>query len=320
MINYLIRRLVLIVPTALAASVIVFFVMRALPGDVALAILADTPHTVEMREALREELGLNDPLAVQYAAWIRSLLFGELGGRSLETREPISEIVSRQLPVTLLLAAYATGLSLIIGVPLGIAAALHRGRPLDYSIRAVTLAGLSVPGVFASLLVMWLLLRLFRWSSPIIYATPREDFGEHVAIMIVPAIILSWEFLSHVVRVMRAGLVSILEREYVVTARSKGLTELAVVVKHGVPNAMLPVITITGIQFGTLIGGAMIVETIFGLPGIGRGIVRAALARDYPLVQSVATLVVTLSLGVNLLVDFAYAAIDPRITFAGRSR
>ncbi len=319
MTRYLVRRIALIVPTAFAASIVVFLVMRALPGDVALAILADTPHTVEIREALRDELGLNDPLVTQYLRWMASMMSGRFGGASLETGEPVGTIVGRQLSVTALLAAYTVAVSLLVAVPLGVAAAMRRGTVFDRAVQGFAAGSLAVPTVFASLLLVWVLLRLFRWSPPIIYSSPGEDLLEHAEIMIWPALLLAAAYLPHLLRVTRARLIDVLQSDYADAARARGLSELGVVVRHALPNATVALITVAGLQFGTLMSGALVVETVFGLPGLGRGIVHAALARDYPVVQSAAVVLVVLVLCANLLVDLAYAVVDPRVHYERRA-
>ena len=320
MMRYALYRALLIVPTIIAASLVVFAAMRALPGDVALAILADTPHTIEVREALREELGLNRPLPVQYADWAWSMVTGDFGGHSLETREPIRAILARQLPVTALLALYAVAASLVVGIPLGVVGALRQGRPTDRIVALATTGGLSLPIVFTSLLTLWLLLRVFGWSPPIIYSSPAEDLREHVEIMLAPALLLSIPYGAQLARVMRSALVSVTDADYMVAARSRGLSPLSVVVRHGVPNALLPAVTMIGLQFGTIVSGALVVETVFGLPGIGRGVVHAALARDYPVVQSTVIILVTLVLAMNLIVDLLYTRLDPRVASTGARR
>jgi peptide/nickel transport system permease protein len=312
--RYLARRLTLIAPTVLAASVVVFLVLRVLPGDVALVILSGSPHTIEVREALREELGLNDPLPVQYGRWLWSMLNGEFGGRSLESRESVRSILARQLPVTLLLAGYAVLLTALLSVPLGVLAAVHANRWPDRVIRVATLGGLALPHVWVALLIILGLLLLFRWSPPIIYTSPRADLWNHLQIMIWPALLLSWEYGSHIVRVLRASLLEVLNRDYITVARSKGLRERTVIMKYALRNAVIPTVTMIGLQFGTLLSGALVLETIFGLPGMGRGLIQAALARDYPVVQSIATLLVLFYLVVNLLVDVLNTVIDPRIS------
>ena len=315
--RYLAWRLALIVPTVLAASILVFVVMRVLPGDIALAILSGSGSTAvspEARAALQEELGLNDPLPVQYGRWLRSIVNGEFGGRSLENREPIRSIIGRQLPVTLLLTGYTVLLSIFVSVPLGVLAAVRSNRWPDYVVRVATLGGLALPNLWVALLVILGPLLFFRWSPPIIYTTPWADPGNHIQMMAWPALILAWEYSAHLVRVTRSSMLETLSQAYITTARSKGLPEHAVVLRHALRNALIPAVTMLGLQFGSLLSGALILETIFGLPGIGRGLVQAALARDYPVIQSLASLLVFLSLVVNLVVDMLYTLIDPRIS------
>lgn len=318
MLRYIVTRIALIIPTLLIATLVVFFLLRVLPGDVALTILSGSQHTEAMREALRDELGLNDPLPVQYGRWLWSMLRGQAGGVSLETREPIAAILRRQLPVTLLLAAYGMLVSVVLSLPLGVLAALTKNRWPDRLIRVASLAGLSVPAVFSALLVSLLLLLLFRWSPPIIYLGPLEDPGAHVALMLWPALILAWEYSSHLVRITRASLLDVLAHDYVAAARAKGVREAVIVMKYGFRNAFVPVITVMGTHFGVLLSGSLVLETVFGLPGVGRGIVHAALARDYPVVQTITAVLVLLFLVVNLAVDLVYVRADPRLAYRTR--
>ena len=317
--RYIARRIALIIPTAIVSSMVVFAVMRVLPGDVALAILADTPHTVEMRETLREELGLNEPLFIQYLRWIGSIVSDELGGRSLETGERVRNVIAGQMSVTALLSVYAVLASVIVSVPVSVLAALRRGRWLDNVIQTASRIALSVPTLFAALLLVWLLLRLFGWSAPIIYSGPAEHPREHLEIMLWPVVLLTLAYAPHIVRVTRARLLDVLGSDYAESARARGIPEARVVVGHALPNAAITVITVVGLQVGVLISGDIVVEVIFGLPGIGRGIVRAALARDYPVVQSSAMVLVVLVLFVNFAVDVAYAGVDPRVRYGRRT-
>ena len=317
--RYIAWRLALIAPTVLAASLVVFGVMRVLPGDIALVILSGSGEAAvspEAREALEEELSLNDPLPVQYGQWLWSMVNGQFGGRSFESREPIRSIISRQLPVTLLLTGYTMLLSVTVSLPLGILAAVRSNRWPDYVIRVATLGGLALPNLWVALIVILGLLLLFGWSPPIIYAAPWSNPWSHLQMVAWPALILAWEYSSHLVRVTRSSMLEALSQAHITTAKSKGLPEHSIVLRHALRNALIPVVTMLGLQFGSLLSGALILETIFGLPGIGRGIVQAALARDYPVIQSLATLLVLVSLVVNLTVDTIYTLIDPRISHA----
>lgn len=311
--RHLAWRLALLIPTLLTASVVVFLVMRVLPGDVSQVIAGDVAVSPAVRETLAEELGLNDPLYVQYGQWAWSMVNGEFGGDSLESKESIRSIIGQQLPLTLLLTGYTLLLSILVSLPLGVLAARWSNRWPDYVIRVVTLGGLSLPSLLVAVLVLLGLLLAFRWSPPILYASPWADPWTHLQIMIWPALILAWEQSSHLVRVTRASVLEALDRSYAATARSKGLTEGAITFRHALPNAMIPTLTMIGLHFGVLVSGAVILENIFGLPGIGRGIVHAAQVRDYPVVQSLAVLLVLLSLVINLAVDIVYMRLDPRV-------
>ena len=314
MTRYLAWRLALVPPSVLVAATIVFFLLRVLPGDIAAGIAGDVQVSPEAREALREELGLNEPPAVQYGKWLWSMAGGDFGGVSLETGEPVQSIVARQLPITLLLAVYAGVLSVAVSLPLGVLAAVKRNRWPDYLVRVVTLGSLAMPDLWIALLVLLGFLLAFQWSPPIIYTAPWSDAWNHAQMMVWPALILTWEYSSHVVRVTRAGMLEAFGAPFVTTARGKGLQEKTVVLRHAFRNALVPSVTVLGLQFTRLLGGAVILETIFGLPGIGRGLVHATLARDYPVILGQVMALVVLAMLVNLVVDLVYSAIDPRIS------
>ena len=318
MIRHVGLRLVLLFPSVLIASVVIFAVMRVLPGDVAIMILSgggEATHSIEAREALRHELGLNDPLISQYFQWLGSMLSSEMGGQSLTTGQSVRSIIVRQAPVTALLTLYVFVLSIAVSLPAGIFAALRRDRWPDYAIRAVAIVGQGIPGFWLALVVIMMLLTIFQWSPPIVYAGPFDDPVRHLQIMAIPALALGWEFSAQVTRVSRASLLEVLGHDYVRTARGKGLPNRIVIGRHALRNALIPTAILIGLQFSALLGGTMILETIFGLPGLGRGLVHAALQRDYPVVQSLATLLVLATLVVNLLTDIIHARLDPRVTW-----
>jgi peptide/nickel transport system permease protein len=322
-ISYLLGRLALIVPSALLASMIVFGIMRVLPGDVAATILSggsETTHSPEVREALREELGLNDHWLRQYGGWLRDMVNGKFGGDSLIDNQSIRFQLARQLPITGLLALYTLAASILIWVPLGIIASWQRDRWPDYFVRLIALPGQAVPSFLLALLAILGLLLLFGWSPPIVYTGPFDDPWNHALMVFWPVLLLTWEFGAHIVRVTRASMLETLSQPYIVVAQAKGLPERAVLLVHALRNALLPIITVLGVQFGALLGGTLILESIFGLPGIGRGLVDAALARDFPVVQSLVTLLVVAMLLVNLLLDLAYARADPRVSYTQSRR
>ena len=316
--QYILRRLALFVPTLLLASLAIFAIMRALPGDVALVILggeAGTPMAEGQLEAYREALGLRDPLPVQYGKWVWSLVNGEFGGRSLADREAIGAILARRLPVTLQLAAYALVLSMVVSIPLGIIAAVHQDRWPDYLVRIVTLSGHALPNFWLALMILLILSVQFTWSPPVFYKNLWEDPAIHLQKAIWPALVLAWGFSANITRITRSNMLEVLRQDYVRTARAKGLVEKVVVSKHALQNALIPVLTLSGLQLAGLLGGTVILESIFGMPGIGQGIVHAATTRDYPVIQTLAMLLVLLMLFLNLIIDLCYAAVDPRISY-----
>ena len=315
--RYLAQRLLLFIPAIFMASLLIFGIMRVLPGDVALVILGGggVSFDDETYQSLRDQLGLNDPFHEQYGRWAWSMLKGEFGGKSLENQEPIRAIVARRFPVTLQLTLYTIVLSVMISVPLGVVAALKQDKWPDYVVRLFTIAGLAIPNFWTALMVILGLLLVFRWSPPVIYADIWEDPWTHFQIMIWPSLVLAWTFSSYLTRVTRSSMLEVLRQDYIRTAQSKGLAERVVVWRHALRNTLIPVVTVAGIYLGTMLGGAVILEAIFGLPGLGEGIVDAALNRDYLVIQSLATMLVFMMLAVNLLVDVAYVVIDPRISY-----
>lgn len=316
--QYVLRRVLLFVPTLLLASLATFGIMRALPGDVALVILggeANTPTALEQLEAYREALGLRDPLPVQYGKWLVSLVNGEFGGKSLADRESIGAIIARRLPVTLQLAFYALVISMFASIPLGIIAAVHQDKWQDYVVRLVTLSGHALPNFWLALVILLVLSVQFTWSPPVFYKNLWEDPWLHLQKAVWPAMVLAWGFSANITRITRSNMLEVLNQDYVRTARAKGLVERIIVSRHALQNALIPVLTLSGLQLAGLLGGTVVLESIFGMPGIGQGIVLAANSRDYPVIQTLAMLLVLMMLCLNLLVDLCYAAIDPRISY-----
>jgi len=311
-------RAALTIPTTLVVSLLLFLILQVLPGNAALSILSDTPHTIAMREALEAELGLDRAWPVQYVRWISDLLRGS--SESLITGEPIDSIIARQLPVTLLLTLYATLIAVAIAIPVGIIPAIHRSRMPDFVARALTLFGRSTPAHWLSLLMLLALLKVFRWSPPIIYTGFFEGFFDHIALMIWPALVLAIEYGSYLSVLLRASLAATLDHRFVTAARARGVPESRVIYRYAIRNSLLPPVTGLGLHFGTLLGSALVVETIFGLPGIGLGIVDAALARDVPVILTQATTLALLYQGLNIVVDLLYLVIDKRITPTSRLR
>jgi len=318
--TYLIRRVLLFVPTLLLASAVVFTAMRVLPGDVATVILG-TPETTgaatrEQLEDLRRQLGLEDPFAVQYGRWAWSMVNGEFGGSSIMDREPLPAIIARRGLVTLQLALFALLVAVVISVPLGVVAAVYQDKWPDYLVRVVTIAGHALPHFWLALLILLGLTLYFSWTPPLRYYALWDDPWAYVQKTVWPVLILAWGFSANLARITRSSMLEVLRQDYVRTARSKGLAERLVLWRHALRNALLSVVTVTGLYVAALLSGTVILESIFGLPGIGQGIVKAALSRDFPVVQSLAMLLVVTMLGVNLIIDVLYAFIDPRISYS----
>ena len=319
--QYVIRRLLLFVPSLLGASLIVFGIMFILPGDVALEILGQTAteggagFTMRQAEILREAMGLNDPVHVQYGKWLWSMLTGGFGGESLLEREPISEIVARRFPVTLQLTVLTLSITLLVSIPLGVIAALYQDKPQDYVIRSLSILGLAMPNFWVALLVLLGLVTFFSWSPPLGFQHFWQDPIFNLQKLIWPALVLSWGSSSFLIRVTRAQVLEVLRQDYVRTAYSKGLAPGTVVARHVMRNALLPVITLLGANLDFMLGGSVILENIFAVPGVGQGIIFAAIRQDWPVIVSLAMLLVILTLTINLVIDLTYVFIDPRISY-----
>jgi peptide/nickel transport system permease protein len=322
MTKYLMRRMVLFIPTLFVGTLLVFTIMRVLPGDLAQNILsqeaAETGSEVDLArlEHLRETLGLNDPLPVQYGKWIWSMVNGEFGGKTLVDGEPIKEVLAFRLPKTLELGLLGFGLSIILGIPLGVIAAVYQDKWPDYVIRMILVGGLSIPSFWLALMMLLVGLLVFNYVPPLGYVGPTEDFIANMQIMWMPAFILGFHGATGKARVVRAQILDVLRQDYIRTARSKGMQERIVLWRHAMKNAMIPVVTIAGLNLVTLIGGTVILESIFGIPGIGTGLVEGVRERDYTLVQSLVTFFLFITMVGNLTVDISYAWLDPRIKYS----
>lgn len=284
-------------------SSIVFLIFHLLPGDVIGVTIGDFPSSSIVKKELRRDLGLDAPLFSQYLSWIWSLVNGEFGGYSLHTKESLRSIFARQIPVTFSLSAYSLVLSMLLGIPIGIFGSLTKNHWSKLGFRLISTMGLAVPQILFSIGVLLTCLYLLRWSPPIVYSSLVDSPWNHFQIMLFPTLILSFELSCNIARVTQSNLLEVLTSDYILTARSKGLKDSAVWISHGLPNVIPSVITFLGLQIGLLFTGVLVVETLFGLPGIGRGLVHAALARDYPVVQSMVIFLVFVSLLVNLIAD-----------------
>ena len=311
--QYVIKRLLLIVPTLLLVSVIVFSLTRLIPGDVVVLMFEEKAYAKDL-DALRAKLGLDRPLYVQYVTWLGKVVQGDLG-ESLWTKRPVLEEIVRRLPVSAKLGAMAIVVALLLALPIGVLSAVRQDTVQDYTARSLAIVGLSVPAFWKATLVIVLPSIWFGWAPPLQFTPYAQDPWQHLSQFIAPAIILGIASGASIMRLTRALMLEVLHQDYLRTAWSKGLRERRVVLKHAFKNAIIPVVTIVGIQIGQIASGTVIMETIFGLPGMGRFLVDAIYQRDYPVVQGVNLLIASIIVCVNLLVDMTYAYLDPRIRY-----
>ena len=309
--RYLAGKVASLVATLLVVSVITFIVLRIIPGDPAQLILgADSPGD-SLRE-LQHELGTDRSLPVQYVSWLDSVLRGELGV-SLRHKRPVIDLIVERLPVTLALAVLALLVATAIGLPLGVEAARHRNTMADYAALGFSEIGQAVPSSWLGILLILTFSLHLRWLPSGGFVPWSDSPWQAVRHLIMPAVALGLVLAATVVRMERSSVLEVLDEDYVRTARAKGLAEWRVIYRHALANALIPTVTIVGLQVGTLLGGAIIVEQIFSLPGLGRLVLFAVFNRDWPLIQGLVFFLATLTIVLNFLVDLSYAWLDPRI-------
>ncbi|MHA6692631.1 ABC transporter permease [Devosia sp. A449] len=318
--NYLARRLLTFPLILLGVSLLVFFAIRMIPGDAIIAMLGTEAGllTPAQRQSLAVYFGIDQPVVVQYGRWLAGLFEGNLG-ISVTYGKPVLTVILERFPLTLELALLAMIIALGAGVPAGVLAATHNERPTDISMRVLAMLGQSTPGFVVGLLIIYVLSVYFgvmpaTGSFTPLWVDPLANLGQ----LIFPAITLGFAFAASVTRISRAAMLDVLSDDYIRTARAKGVPARNVIWRHALPNALIPVVTLSGVEFGYLLGGAVIVEQIFALPGLGRLTLDAIGQRDYALVQGCVLFIALNFLIVNLLVDLAYAALDPRIRLGAR--
>lgn len=312
--QYVLRRLALSVPTLILVSVIVFSIMRFMPGDVVIRMVEGHAYAPTI-EALRKELGLDRPAYVQYFEWIGGILLRGDFGSSYWTRQPIFDEFVRRFPVTLELAALTILVSVIIGILVGIVSAVRQDTVSDYVGRVLAILALSVPYFGLAVLVVVLPSIYFKWTPVWTYVPFTTHPLENLKIMIVPALVFGVTRAGPIMRIMRSALLEVMRQDYIRTAWSKGLPERAIVLRHALKNAMIPVVTLVGLQTPLYIGGSVIIEAIFRLPGVGLFFFEALTRLDYPVVQSVNLIVAAMVVGLNLAIDLTYAFLDPRLRY-----
>lgn len=314
--KYILRRLVLLLPTLLGMSLLIFVMVHLLPGDIVDAMVAMDPTvTPESKAALRQALGLDAPLPVQYMRWLGEMVQGDFG-KSYRTRQPITENLLQALPITLELAFLAVVMSVIVAIPLGVLSAIKRNSRVDFWARISGLIGLAFPNFWLATMFLLITSVVFHWFPPVIFIPVTQDLFGNLIQMFLPALALSVQLMAIEMRMARATMLEVLRQDYIRTARAKGLGESVVHYKHALRNAMIPVITVIGIQVGGLLGGSVIIEQIFGLPGVGWFLLQGILNRDFPIVQATALFLATVFVVINLVVDLTYSFLDPRIKYA----
>ena len=315
--TYLAKRLLLIVPTLLGAAALVFLIMRVIPGDVTLLIFGgDQASQVDPKQlaAMRHRLGLDQPLWVQFASWLWGVLRFDFG-TSLWTGRPVIEELLVRLPLSLELAILATIVSVLLAIPFGMLAAVRQDSWVDYLIRVVSIGGLAIPSFWVGILIILLLVIFFGWGPPLEFTPPWINPWANFQQMIWPVLTVGYRYAAVTTRMTRSTVLEVMREDYIRTAWAKGLRERAIVVRHAMKNAMLPVITLIGTEFAFLIGGLVVTETVFTLNGVGRFVVDAVAHRDYPVVQALVFLIALSFVVVNLLIDLTYAWFDPRIRY-----
>ncbi|MDF1521856.1 MAG: ABC transporter permease [Trueperaceae bacterium] len=314
MLTYLGRRLLLTLPALFGVALVAFLLMRAIPGDVVTNLVGQAEVTPERLAELRRMFGLDLPVHVQFGQWLGAALQGDLGS-SLRTGRSITGDLTLRFPVTLELTLLSLVIALALALPLGIAAALNRGRWPDYAASVFALLGLSVPGFFLGILLILLFSLRLGWLPPAGYIPFTEDPWQNLRHMLLPALSLGLILAAATTRIVRSALLEVLGRDYVRTAKAKGVAPATVVLRHALRNALIPVVTVVGLQFGALLGGAVIIEQVFSLPGVGRFALEGINLRDYPVVQGAVLLIAAAFIVVNLIVDLIYALVDPRVRY-----
>ncbi len=314
MTTYLVRRLLLAIPTLVVIMFLVFSIIRVLPGDVVKLMISEQNYAVD-EHALRHELGLDQPAPVQFAKWSANALQGKFG-KSLWTKQEISTELKNRFPVSVELGLFAVIIGLLIALPVGIVSAVRQDSWLDYLFRSFAIGMISIPGFWLATLLLVFPLIWWGWTPPLQYVSFSENPARNLYYFFWPALLLGAGLSGVVMRLTRNQMLEVLRQDYIRTAWAKGLKERSVIVRHAIKNAMIPVITIIGLQIAGIVSGTVIFETIFSIPGIGRFYFTAITFRDYPALQATALFIAVTVVLVNLVIDLTYAVFDPRIRYA----
>ncbi len=313
--TYILSRLAIAILTLLGMSVVIFALMRIAPGDVVDIIFASAGYVDQAAKIeIRKELGLDQPITVQYGRWLGEVVRGDLG-KSYRYDIPAWQVVRPRIPVTVELAILAMLVATLMGVPAGGVSAVRQDRWIDYVMRVFSLAGLSMPSFWLGMVIILLLVSYVGWIPALTYISPFQDFKAHVLQFIFPALAVGYRSSALIMRITRSALLEVLREDYIRTAYAKGQRERVVIWRHALKNAVLPVVTVLGIEFAFLVGGLVVTETVFNLPGVARFLVEAILWRDYPVVQHLVMFIAVVVILMNLAVDLLYGWLDPRVHY-----
>ncbi|OGI63474.1 MAG: peptide ABC transporter permease [Candidatus Muproteobacteria bacterium RBG_16_60_9] len=316
MLRYILQRILLMIPTLLGVAILVFFLLRVMPGDIVEVMLLGEGGAVPQNviEAERVRLGLDQPIYVQFFKWLAGVVQGDFG-YSMWTGKPVAYEIGIRFELSLQVAVMATILAVLIALPLGTISAIFKDTWIDYTVRIVSIAGLAIPSFWLGMIIILLLITLFSWHPPLTFTPLFENPAANLAQLIWPALAVGYRYSAVATRMTRSSILEVLQEDYIRTARAKGVFERLVVTRHAMRNAMLPVVTVIGLEFAFLIGGLVVTEQVFNLNGIGKLFVQAMTRGDYTLVQALVLLVATFFIVVNFLIDLLYAALDPRIRY-----
>jgi len=296
-------------------SVVIFVLLRLAPGNMVDILFSTGGYVSESdKQAIMKELGIDRPVWVQYLDWLRDLLTGNLG-KSYRYDLPAWAIIKPLLPVTIELAILSTIIAILLGVPTGVISAVRQDTALDYALRVFSLAGLSMPSFWLGMVIILVVVAWIGWIPPMTYVSPAENFKIHLVQFLLPALAVGYRSSALIARITRSALLEVMREDYIRTAWAKGQSGRVVIWRHALKNAMLPVITVIGIEFAFLIGGLVVTETVFNLPGVARLLVQAILWRDYPVVQNLVMLIAVVVILSNLFVDMLYGWLDPRVRY-----
>lgn len=312
--TYIIKRFLLMIPTLVGVSIIIYIIMAIIPGDVAIAILGNQA-TKRAADELREELGLNDPHHEQYFRWVKNMVTIDMGVSLFNTKRPIKDLVIQYFPVTFNLAIYAMVLSLVMGIGMGVLSAIKHDTWVDYVVRSIAILGLAIPNFWLAILIMLVLAWGWGWQADWIYVTPWENPWGNISSLFWPTVTVALFLVSFIARMTRSQLMEVLLEDYMRTARAKGLRERVVVIRHGMKNAIIPIVSLTGLMVLILLGGLVVTEKVYNLAGWGTLLWNGVFMRDLPLVQTMIFLFASIVVVVNLLTDITYAWLDPRIRY-----